>query len=119
MEQERPPEDIRRQYLAAKRGGVYVGPGLEEGCFVVPASAVVALVSAIVVAVASGDAIIGLVAGLGGLVAGVLAWLALWELFVRLHPRFSSGTGNAVKYVVVVLGPLVVVCAAAVGIARS
>jgi hypothetical protein len=56
-------------------GVVYKGPGLWEGCLgVVPIVAILALVSAIAVALSSRDALVGILAGLCGLVAGVVAW---------------------------------------------
>jgi hypothetical protein len=114
MDGEPPPGEIGRQDPSSQ----YQGPGLWEGCFfIVPVTFIVALASTIGVAIASGNAIESLIAGLGGLIAGVVAWLTLWELFVQLHPRFSAGAASALKYYVVVLGPFVITCVVVVAIA--
>ena len=92
--------------VGTSRPAPYQGPGLESAILVVPAVLVVATLSAVVTG--------WLTVGLAALIAGVVAWLVLWELFSRLHPRFSSGTGETLKWALVVAGPPVVAVAAAV-----
>ena len=87
-----------------KRGDVYQGPGIETAFVVVPAVALVALISTIGVA-AIDRPLHGILVGCAGFLTGLAAWLGLWELFARLHPRFSRGVGNSVKWLAVVCGP--------------
>ena len=95
-----------------ERSGVYDQPGLELGCGIaLPLVTLTALVGGIVVAVTDAP-LAGLIAGFVALVVGVLAWIGLWELFVRLHPRFSQGRGSDLKFAVVLLGPAIVTLAA-------
>ena len=95
------------------RSDVYEAPGIETAVVVVPAVALVALISTIAVAVI--DTLWhGVLVGFGGFLTGCAAWLALWELFVRLHPRFSHGAGNSVKWLAVVCGPPVIALVAVV-----
>src|SRR3990172_12142718 len=78
--------------------------GARPGLVIVPAVVLIALISALVVAVTDVRCN-GSLVGFAGVVSGIAAWLGLWELFSRLHPRFSQGSGETVKWLVVVCGP--------------
>lgn len=85
--------------------GVYQGPGLKEGCFlIVPAILLVGLTSGFVVTLMDGVSN-GLRVGFSAVAIGGVAWLAVWELFARMHPRFSQGSGERVKEVAIFGGP--------------
>lgn len=92
---------------------VFEGPGLWEGCVIVPAVLVVGLISAVVVTLMDGVSN-GLRVGFVGAVVGVVAWLALWDVFARIHPRFSQGSGERVKNVAIFGGPPLVALITAV-----
>ena len=102
-----------RHERKVSRSDVYEGPGIETAVVVVPAVVLVALISAIAVAVIDGPWH-GVLVGFGGFLTGCAAWLGLWELFARLHPRFSRGAGNNVKWLAVVGGPPVLALVAVV-----
>ena len=94
-------------------GGVYKGPGLWESCLVVPAVLVVAAIAAIVVAV-TGAPSSAIRVGIAAAVVGLVAWIGMWEMFSRLHPRFATGRGETFKYGSFMLGPAVLALVAAV-----
>ena len=94
-------------------GGVYIGPGVEVGCLIVPLVAAIGGVAGIVAA-STGTASDGIRVGLAAFVTGILSWIALWDLFARLHPRFSTGRGEDVKWKVVMAGPPILAVVAAV-----
>ena len=93
--------------------GVYKGPGLWEGCVVVPAVIVVAAINAIVVALTDAP-VTGLRVGFAGSLTGVVFWIALWEAFSRMHPRFATGRGEQLKYFLVMGAPPLLAFVAAV-----
>jgi hypothetical protein len=94
-------------------GGVYVGPGVEVGCLIVPLVAAIGMVAGIVVALTA-TASDGMRVGPAAFVTGILSWVVLWEVFARLHPRFSTGRGDRIKWALVMAGPPVLAMAAAV-----
>ena len=94
-------------------GGVYVGPGVEVGCLIVPLVAAIAAVTGMLAA-STGTVSDGIRVGLAAFVTGILSWIPLWDLFARLHPRFSTGRGEGLKWKVVVAGPPILALAAAV-----
>lgn len=104
---------LRPMRRNAKRSDAYEGPGCETGLVIVPAVVLIALISALVVAVTDVPWN-GALVGFAGVVSGIAAWLGLWELFSRLHPRFSQGSGETVKWLVVVCGPPLLAFAAVV-----
>ena len=94
-------------------GGAYVGPGIEVGCLIVPLVAAIGAVAGIVTALtATGSD--GIRVGLAAFVTGILSWVLLWDLFARLHPRFSTGRGEDLKWKVVMAGPPILAVVAAV-----
>ena len=92
---------------------VYQGPGLWEGCLIVPAVLVVGLLSGVVVTLTDGVSN-GLRVAFAGAAVGGIAWIALWELFSRLHPHFSQGSGERIKVVSIFGGPPLVALVTAV-----
>lgn len=99
--------------LAPKDAAPYPGPGLWEGCAILPAVALVSIAAAIALALVAGpiDVVRAVVAGI---VAGSTAWLVLWEVFARAHPRFSERRAAKVKVLAIFLGPPLVALVAAV-----
>ena len=91
----------------------YEAPGIEFGLLIVPVVIIVALVGS-VGAGATGEWWHGVIAVLPGANAGILAWLVLWELFVRLHPR-----GGTAKWLAVPLGPPLISLAVVVALALA
>ena len=79
----------------------------------VPGCFVVALAAAVVVAVVD-ELGHGVLVGVTGVVAFIVAWNLLWELFKMLHPRFASGKGQAMREISVIFGPPIVSMAAMV-----
>jgi hypothetical protein len=56
----------------------------------------------------------GLRVGFASFAIGVVAWLALWQVFASMHPRFSQGSGERVKQVAIFGGPPLVALITAV-----
>ena len=99
--------------VAQQPRDVYTGPGLWEGCVVVPVVGLVAAIAAIVVGVTGTPSSVPRV-GIAATVVGIFAWIGLWETFSRLHPRFGTGRGERLKYALVMGGPPVLALVAAV-----
>ena len=104
------------------RPSVYEGPGCETVVVVVPGVLVLGLILGVAVAMIV-TPVIGFVCVTFGIFAGIVSWLLLWQLFADLHPRFSEGSGESVKWFTVVVGPFLVetatVVATAINIQRA
>jgi len=85
-----------------KPTALYQEPGVEAGLVIVPAVALEALIVGVAVAVI-GAPWHGVIAGIAAFITGIAAWFGLWELLVRLHPRFSQRV--TAKWRAVMWGP--------------